>query len=146
MPRLECFVVAETVSIDKLTNAVSLFNILEEVHSRTFPFLVPKVAVFSLWRKEAGDEERDWQALLKVTQPSGEARDRAINFRFSSSRRHRLIQRISGLPVLTEGDVRFELLLNGQHAAEHIVSVTRVSESGPSHSLDPERSPVASPS
>jgi hypothetical protein len=33
---------------------------------------------------------------------------------------------LEGLPIQSEGELRFEALLNDQHAAEHVVTVTQV--------------------
>lgn len=126
MPKLECFLVAESVSIDQTTNEASVFNILEHFRIPEFPTVLPKCAAFSLWRKEPGDEDRDWQALLEITLPDGSTPQFSLNFRFTASPRHRLTQRFLGLPLRREGELRFELRLNGEHVAEHLVTVERV--------------------
>jgi hypothetical protein len=41
-----------------------------------------------------------------------------------TSARHRIVNRIHGLPVTAEGEVQFELLLNGQHVASHAITIT----------------------
>lgn len=129
--RLEFFVVSESVSIDQVTNELSVFNILESVASEGFPVLVPKCAAVSLWRVEPGDEGRDWQVMVRVTLPGQGPQDFTTNFQARPrSQRHRVMQRVHGLPLLQEGDLRFELLLNGQHAADHIVTVTREGGAG----------------
>jgi hypothetical protein len=126
MPHLEFFIVAQEISIDQSTNQASVFSILEEIQTANFPIIFQKIAVLSTWRAEAGDRERDWQVILRVIQPNGEHSDFTSNFRFTGSPRHRVVQRFIGLPINMEGDLRFELLLNGEHAAEHIVFVQRV--------------------
>lgn len=126
MPHLEFFIVAQEISIDQSTNQASVFSILEEIQTANFPTILQKIAALSTWRAEAGDRERDWQVILRVIQPNGEHSDFTSNFRFTGSSRHRVVQRFIGLPINMEGDLRFELLLNGEHVAEHIVFVQRV--------------------
>ena len=76
MPELEYFVVAESVSIDRDTNRVSLFNVVEEIFTSVVPF--PFVAV-SGWNLTA-DEQRgsELQAGVRITKPSAPARNCAM--------------------------------------------------------------------
>jgi len=125
MARLGLFVVSEGVSVDQLTNQLSLFSVLEEVTPPDFPFLLPSAAAVSLWMKEAGDDDRDFQCMLRVTLPDGSHREFTSNFRFRA-RRHRVILKIQGLPLNEPGMLRFEVLLNGEYAASHEVDVLRI--------------------
>jgi hypothetical protein len=124
MARLEFFVISEGVSVDKFTNRLSLFNILEEVANKVFPFQLPHFLAVSMWVMEAGDGERDFQCMLRITMPNMPPKEFTTNFRFIS-RRHRVIQGIQGLPLNEPGMVQFEVLLNGEHAATHEVDVVR---------------------
>ena len=125
MARLELFVVSEGVSVDQLTNQLSLFSVLEEVRSPDFPFVLPSAAAVSLWMKEAGDNDRDFQCMLRVTLTDGSQREFTSNFRFRA-RRHRVILKIQGLPLNEPGMLRFEVLLNAEYVASHEVDVLRI--------------------
>lgn len=135
MARLEFFVVSEGLSVDKFTNQLSLFNILEEVASDNFPSVLPYFVAVSMWMMEAGDGERDFQCMLRVTMPNLAPTEFTTNFKFIS-RRHRVLQRIQGLPLNEPGVLRFEVLLNGEHAATHEVDISR-------KKVDTEGSPTA---
>ncbi len=128
MARLELFVVSEGVSIDQLTNQLSLFNILEQVASTKFPFPLPFAAAVSLWVAEDGDDSRDFQCLLRVILPNGIQHEFTSNFNFRA-RRHRVIQRLEGLPINVTGVLRFEVLLNGEYIASHEVDVIKIDPS-----------------
>ncbi len=124
MARLEFFVVSKAVSIDQTTNQISVFEILEEMDASSFPAQIQSLVAISLWRQEQGDQEQDFQLLLQITTPSGTSHDFRTNFRLSG-RRHRVTQRIEGMILEKEGVLRFEVILNDQHAAEHIVDILR---------------------
>ena len=84
----------------------------------------PLVAVTMLRATEDGDYRDDWQASLKVTLPETPAKEFRTNFSFvRGSSRHRLFQRFEYIPFEKPGDVQFELLINGQHLAEHHVTL-----------------------
>jgi hypothetical protein len=125
MARLELFVVSEGVSVDQFTNQLSLFSVLEEVTPPDFPFVLPSAATISLWMKEAGDDDRDFQCMMRVLLPDGNRHELTTNFRFRG-RRHRVIQRIQGVPLTEPGVLRFEVLLNGEYIASHEVDVLRI--------------------
>ncbi len=127
MPQLELLLVSESLSIDQATNEVSAFGILEELNAVAFPATVPRVSVLSIWRPEAGDVDKDWQMVLRVTTPGDQPIELPTNFRFSAeARRHRLAQGILGLTVSREGNVRFELFLNRKPVEERLVPVRLV--------------------
>jgi hypothetical protein len=125
MARLEFFVVSEGMSVDQFTNRLSVFNILEEVAIPNFPFLLHSVIAVSLWTMEDGDDDRDFQCMLRITMPNVPQREFTSNFR-TISRRHRVIQHIQGFPLNEPGMLRFEVLLNGKHAATHEVDILKM--------------------
>ena len=133
MARLKLFLVAESVSVDQGTNEASVFEVLESV-----PFkagaqnAVPRCVAFSLWRMEDGDDGQDFQVLLRVHRPGADdPNEVAANFT-AQSLRHRVFTYMRGLPLEELGALRFEVLLNGNHAAEHLVTVFREEEEGAS--------------
>ena len=137
MARLEYFVVADSVSIDQATNQVSVFNILEEIAAPKFPIVVQKCAALTLWQMEPGDDLKDFQASLCVHSSSSEKHRFDINFK-SKGTRHRIIQRLQCLQIEQPGDLRFEMLLNGEHAADHIVTVKKNGDLTPVSNAEPK--------
>lgn len=129
MARLEFFVVSNSVAIDQTTNSASVFEILEATMTPGFPLIIPRCVAMSLWRREAGDEGLDFQLLLRVTTPDGEIHELPSNFRMSEAR-HRMMQRIQGLTLRAAGELRFEVILNGKHAADHIVDISLIEPPG----------------
>lgn len=125
MARLELFLVAESVSVDQSTNKVSVFEVLETVpFKKDAQNAISRCVAFSLWRMEAGDDGKDFQVILRIHRPGIEVPDDlATNFT-AHSPRHRVFTHMLGLPLEELGALRFEVLLNGQHSAEHIVSVS----------------------
>jgi hypothetical protein len=130
--RLEFFVVAENVSVDRTTNELSVFNVMESLRADVFPGVIPKCVAVSLWRLEPGDEGQDWQATIRIYVPGENVQEFPTNFRSQpGATRHRVTQRIYGLPLRQAGDLRFELLLNGQHSADHVATVQMAEEGAP---------------
>lgn len=125
MPRLEYFLVANSTSIDQITNRVSIFNVLEDLTPGKLPFAVEFVAISSWHRFDesaaAVPSEEDYQAIVRLHAPNGETSDLAMNFQMPMVR-----ARVQGFGVLgcsDYGRYRFELLLNGEHIADHSISI-----------------------
>ena len=122
MPHLEFFVVSEEVSVDQATNRASVFSILEQIKSQHFPVIIGKCVAVSLWQRQQGEEDRDFQATLEIILPNNQTHQLQTNFRLTRAR-HRIINRIQGLPITGPGELRFNISVNGVHAATHVVSV-----------------------
>lgn len=123
MPELEYFLVAESVSTDKETNRISVFNVLEEIPRAG---VLPQCVATSCWRIEPEDEGKDFQVTLRIHMPGGdvpnEPGDIGVNFA-PEGKRHRIQHFIAGFPFAKPGDWEFEVLLNGKHEARHVVTV-----------------------
>ncbi len=123
MPRLEYFLVAESVSVDQVTNRVSIFNVVEQVRITTFPCTLPNLVAVAMWEAEEGDADRDFQAGIVFSLPDGEKLPEFCqNFRIAA-RRHRTMAYIQGLPVKKTGTIRVNLSLNGDYIASHTIHI-----------------------
>jgi len=123
---MEFFLVSEDVSVDQQTNRMSLFNVIEQLASPSFPFPLLYAASVSLWVAEDDDDEgKDYQCILRILLPDGIKHDFPTNFTFKT-RRHRIITRIQGIPITKPGLLQFEILLNGKHHATHEIDILQI--------------------
>lgn len=123
MPHLEYFLVAESVSVDQVTNRVSIFNVVEEVTIPNFPCKLPNLVAVAMWEAKEGDADRDFQAGIVFSLPGGEKLDEfGQNFRIPG-RRIRTMAYFQGLPVKEPGTIRVDLSLNGDPKASHTIDV-----------------------
>lgn len=133
MPQLEYFLVAESVATDSDRNTVSVFHILEELRASSMPFHVGRLVALSSWNIGPQDRDNDFQVTLDIHLPGGDklpdGLDLAINFTATRSRQ-RILHFIEGLRIASPGDLAFELLINGKHAASHRVTVHPPEPSG----------------
>ena len=125
MPSLDYFIVAQIVTIDRVTNAVSAINVFEEVRTPDFPVLVPSVSALAVWRREEQDgNAEEFQCQLRVTSPGQEPAIVRSSFTLQQSR-HRILQTVQFIPVTQVGEIIFELLLNDEVKASYRVPVTQ---------------------
>jgi hypothetical protein len=125
MPKLEYFLVCESVALDRDTNRLSLFHVVEEfrpVPAERPARIVAQLVAVCCWYEEPEDAGKDFLALLRLRVPDGTIHEFSMAFQMNS-RRQRLMFHLQGIPSLSPGELAFELLLNGTHKAEHLVTV-----------------------
>lgn len=125
MPKLEYFLVSESVSVDQQTNRASLFNILDEVRENQFPTTIPQAVVTSVWDYESGDEDVDYQVKVRMSLPDEkEPKDIPVNVKIEKGR-HRLFLKLENLQIEQPGKLRFEVFINDKYTASHTVLVQK---------------------
>lgn len=124
MPQLEFFLVCESASIDRESNRISLFNVMEELRPSQLPAPFPSLVAVSSWNTRPDELNSDHQAELRLTIPGAPDLPQPARINFTvSGQRQRVNFRVENLPVFQPGDLLFEVLLNGVHAASHRVTV-----------------------
>jgi hypothetical protein len=121
MPNLEYFIVAESFSVDQITNRVSIFNVLERVNVASLPIALPQAIAIAHWNMTEDEIGKDFQAELVAFADEPVATCRA-NFRAMHAR-HRTFMGFSKLNVSRSGKHRFELKLNGVPKAHHEIDI-----------------------
>ena len=126
MPHLEYFLVSESISVDQISNRISLFHVFEERRSPNVPFYIAELVVTSAWDLDGDDIGQEIQTSVRITVP-GRAEPVIVPQPFVAERsRHRINLAIIGLEVLEFGELLFEILLNGEHRASHRVSIIQM--------------------
>lgn len=127
MATLEYFLLAESVSIDQLTNRISLNHVVEEVYGSETPVGLPQICIVSSWIATDGGS-----AALPLTIRVHRLGDLpAIDYQMTleptpGARRRRAVIHLIGPSFSQFGDYRFELLRDGVHCANHVVSIVRL--------------------
>jgi hypothetical protein len=72
MPKIIFSACSQLVSVDHYTNTLSLFHIIEQLNSKTFPFLWPQMFISSLWKRENQEEGLNFESVVQFVDPSGQ--------------------------------------------------------------------------
>ena len=125
MPRLEYFLVADSVSVDQFTNTVSVFHVIEQIRAPKFPVHIPRFACVSSLNIEEEDFGKDFQLTVNIKNPSGKyGEPNRINFT-AEKRRQRFIAHLVNFKIEGRGQLLFELLLNKERLASHTVDIIK---------------------
>lgn len=104
---------AKGVSIDRFNNSATIYNIIENISSDSFPIFFPEIYVFVLLERKEG-EERNINCVLKIYNNTKEINSIKVNPKFKTSNRNRTVIRVNGLTILSPGKLFFKFIYNNQ--------------------------------
>ncbi|MEW6379010.1 MAG: hypothetical protein AB1611_05320 [bacterium] len=118
---------AEAVIIDSRTNNVSAFNLLEELHSPSFPVFIPRILFFALLERDDSDLNR-YDLTLKVNNNEQLLLEvpTSADFQDPNKTRNRLIIEIGGLAIPSAGELGFTLIHAEQTVCSYSVKVMQI--------------------
>jgi hypothetical protein len=118
-------VCAAGASVDRFSNRLSIFNVMEEIPSPTFPVWIPEMTFVVVLRKE-NNEPPQFQARCRVQVGEAVISEGTLDVDFGPNNTARGIMNFQGLPITTPGDVTFHLLLPNNGEATVIIPAIRV--------------------
>jgi len=123
MLQLEYFVVAESVTIDQLTNQVSVFNIIDELRVK-LPLTLGRIVAVASWNAEEADKGNDYQVAVRVTGIGAQPKE-PLRLNVSiEGRRCRTIMHMQGIQVDKPSRIVLDLSINDEHKATHTIDVS----------------------
>ncbi|MGA9791486.1 MAG: hypothetical protein WBQ43_12410 [Terriglobales bacterium] len=108
--RAQFSVVSQSVAVDRFTNRLSLFNIIEAFQAPRFPLLIPEVVIVSFVRRDE-NEPNVFETDLVVNLNGNRIGMSHLHVNFEGRLYVRLIANFQNLPVLTAGDLEFTIPL-----------------------------------
>jgi len=131
MPKLEYFLLCESISVDQETNRVSLFNVLDDLHLAKPPkegdskpaFILNQFVAVAVFNRQPEDGDKDFEACLKYNLPDNTHKEHKLKFKMERNRQ-RIVMRFVGMPpVAKDGLLSFDLSVNGEHAGTHTIQL-----------------------
>ena len=105
--RLLALICAEQCVIDGPTNRVSIFNLLEEVKSPTFPAALYLTTILTLWEREPTEEDIDASVVIRLNDT--ELFRNPLRVSFQGLPRCRAIAVLGGLTLPSPGLLSIEV-------------------------------------
>ena len=103
-------VCAEGASVDSTSNLLSIFNIIDEINSQTFPVAFPRLVVVFIVERADGDEDRN-EAFITFKVNNEEKVRQPVLMDFQDKKRLRLVLQFAGIVFTEPGQVRASLVL-----------------------------------
>lgn len=115
---------AKGVSIDKYTNMATIYNIIENLLSDSFPIFFPEIYVFVLLERKE-DEERNINCVLKIYNNGKEINSIEVNPQFKTSNRNRTVIKVNGITILSPGKLIFKFIYNNRTLGHYNILLTK---------------------
>ncbi|MDP9311610.1 MAG: hypothetical protein M3R24_12140 [Chloroflexota bacterium] len=118
-------VCAETIVRDAETNAVSIFNIIEEIGADQFPVVIPRFSSLFLVQRSNDDREQI-DGTVVFTVADKELARAQLSIDFQGKRLNRVTVVIHGLVLEQPGNLEVKLEIDGEVNDNWIVPVNRI--------------------
>jgi hypothetical protein len=106
-------IACDTAIIDGRNNRISLLNVLDEVHSTTFPFVIGTQTVLCLTIKEPSDPET-YDLDFRATIDGEEVLKFPVKGSFSGKSRNRVLVEMQGVAIPKPGTLVYSFRFQGK--------------------------------
>jgi hypothetical protein len=121
---------AQGVTIDRLTDRLSIFNVYEQITAPRFPVYVPELSLVVLLRREV-DEPNAFDTVISIHLGENIIGQANMHVDFQGQLMNRNISTFQGLPILTPGELRVNFNLPNNVPVSATVPVRLVPEQMP---------------
>lgn len=119
-------VCSEGLSLDRRSNNITVYNILEEISGVGFPLLIQRLFFYSLILKEDSDEKEAYDLHFKVSVDREKLFEKTIHINFHKKSRNRIIIEMGGLTIPKIGTLSFTLSHKGKNLGKYSILVKAV--------------------
>ena len=118
---------ANSAVTDTATNNVSLFHVIEELQSPSFPMLLPSFTIVSILQRESGDRKK---TLLHYRLKLGRKTlvELPLEIIFEGKKRHRTTGIVNGLTIPQPGILKAELRLKNRILGSWSIEVSHTGQ------------------
>lgn len=110
MPSLTLFLCANSCAVDRFTNNLSIFELLDTIAPLSYPALLPKVVLVCAFAKNEEDAEKRYRYDIEIKTGEQTIFHGDIDVDFGDGINARNVTTIQGVPVLSPGDMTVSLL------------------------------------
>lgn len=135
---------AHTASVDRATNRLSIFNVIDQFPASVLPIYIPSIAFVSVIESDR-DESPNVKGVLEITASARLLGRFEVPISFTNGRLARVILNFQGMPVHQAGPVVFRLTIPDEVVAETTFQVVSLGNTE-AIQVAPNTPPTATPS
>lgn len=117
---------SEGIVLDRRSNNITVYNILEEIRSVGFPLLIQRLFFYSSIAREDKDKKETYNLHFEVSIDGEEIFTKGIPINFNKKPRTRTIIEIDGLAIHKTGNLCLKLSYESKKLGEYCVMVKAV--------------------
>lgn len=115
--------IAKSATIDKYTNLLSIFEVVDTITSGTFPLALPAVAVVVMTQRDTETDPENVDLDIHVRSAGKDLPSVTATIDFSGTSGNILIARVGGISVLGPGSLEFIIRHNKKQIGRFVVAV-----------------------
>jgi hypothetical protein len=117
---------SEGLSIDRRSNGVSAYNILEQIHAVGFPLAIQRIFFFCLISRGSKKEKEKYNFDFKVSLDEKILFKQKIPINFNKKLRNRIILEMGGLNIPKAGMLSFKLFHKNKKIINYTIAVKAI--------------------
>lgn len=125
--RVQFALCAQTASIDRATNRLSIFNVIDQFPATTLPVVIPALTFVSVIVSDK-NESTNVKGTLTVTTNKQFLGGFDVPIAFTDGRLARVVLNFQGVPIQEAGPVTFRLTIPNAVTAETTFQVVNISQ------------------
>jgi hypothetical protein len=126
--RVQFALCAQTASVDRSSNRLSIFNVIDHFPASVLPIVIPAVSFVSIIESDQ-DESTNVKGVLEISANKTLLARMELPIAFTSGRLARVVVNFQGIPVREPGPVTFRLTIPNAITAETTFQVVNLSRS-----------------
>jgi hypothetical protein len=103
---LQFAIVSQSAAVDRFTNRLSLFNVIEAIQSPRYPVILTECAVVIMLRR-SDNEPNIFDSTITLNIAGNRIAQSTIRVNFENRQYVRLISNFQNLPILAPGELQF---------------------------------------
>jgi hypothetical protein len=148
--RVRLFTACETSILDQRSNGLSLITIIDEMSSPSFPFIIPRLAIVTLFERNMDEQEKPHGLTVSAHLGDQELFSLGLEIDFQGKPRLRALADVGGLVIMAPG--MLHLVLNhtsGTSLAEWDITIAKIGgpaatvTGAPADAVPKDRQPVS---
>jgi hypothetical protein len=125
--RVQFALCAQTASVDRSSNRLSIFNVIDHYPASTLPIVIPAITFVSIIESDK-DESPNVKGVLEISTKGGLVAKVELPIAFVNGKLARVVVNFQGIPVREAGPVTFRLTIPEGATAETTFQVLNITQ------------------
>jgi hypothetical protein len=98
-------ILAQSVSVDRFTNRLSIFNVLDQIASPHFPVFLPELC-FVVMLQRTANEPNTFDTVIRISNGEAVIGQANMHVDFQGQLVNRSVSNFQGLPIFNPGEIQ----------------------------------------
>jgi hypothetical protein len=125
--RVQFALCAQSASVDRASNRVSIFNVIDHIPATSLPIIIPSVTFVSIFENEKDEPATNFKGVFEAKVNGQLVAKGEVPVSFVNGRLARVILSMNSIPIREHGILSFRLVIPDAATAETQVQIIDLS-------------------